>query len=237
MLKEANHWVDWLTVGVDALLLLRILLLKLQRSYFLITLACVLVLFFDAVGVWLDPQSREAVRVFIYSRFLFVFIYPAAAFEVWEEVRKPLGRFRKLALFRIISSLLIVSIFGFAMVAFAGGDETGDQSAVATFAVILWAASTTASVAFLWSMNRVARLQKVELPRNTFVWLVFFSVNFALQVVGCIFVFIGPLLKSPAIDILELTLDLPGVAIALWCAWSLRSSSAHVPSTSEKVGL
>ena len=237
MLKEANHWIDWLTVGVDALLLLRIVLLKLQRNYFLITLACVLVLFFDAVAVWLNPESREAVRVFVYSRFLFVFIYPAAAFDVWEEVQKPLARFRKAALFRLVSSLLLVSILGFLMVAFAGSDETGDQSLVATFAVILWAASTTASLAFLWTMQRVARQQKVALPANTSAWLVFFAISFTIQVVGCIFIIVGPLLKPPVSDILELVLDLAGVVVTLWCVWRLRPiSPADVPTARERIG-
>jgi hypothetical protein len=51
MLSQLNHWMQYVGVAVDALLLLRILTLKLHRSYVFITLASVLAVFFDAIAL------------------------------------------------------------------------------------------------------------------------------------------------------------------------------------------
>ena len=140
ILGQATYWIEIAAAVVDALLLLRFLMLKLQRTYFFIFLVCLLAVFFDGVGLWLGIQSQESARVSFYSRFLYVFLYPAAAWDVFEEIRAQVAKPRRTALFRLISSLLMATIFGFLVLAFADTGNAGSQGAIAMLGVVLWAA-------------------------------------------------------------------------------------------------
>ena len=44
-MSQVNHWFDFAATAIDLLLLLRVLTLKLHRTYFFIALACLLVVF------------------------------------------------------------------------------------------------------------------------------------------------------------------------------------------------
>src|SRR5579875_1216112 len=103
MLNQVNHWMDFVGTAVDCALLLRILLLRLHRTYLFITLAAVLAVFFDGILLWLGPDSREFSRVFIYSRFLYIVVFPAAAWDVFEEAKGPVASLRRLGMRRLVS--------------------------------------------------------------------------------------------------------------------------------------
>ncbi|MDQ2839663.1 MAG: hypothetical protein M3Y72_01210 [Acidobacteriota bacterium] len=236
MLTQVNHWIEIAGVAVDALLLLRILQLRLYRIYLFITLACVVGLFFDSVGLWLG-DSHESVRVFLYSRFLYAFIFPAASYDVWEEVKTQIARIRRLAMFRLVASLTLAAIFGLIIAGFAGNEENGSETLVDTFAVILWAAASTASLAFLWSLHRLARAQKVTLPNNTAVWLLFYQLSLAGEVADCFFIIIGAQFNTFVTDTLNISLNLYGILITLWCIWKLRALPSDVPSAPENASL
>ena len=237
MLNQVNHWLEIGGAAVDALLLLRIFHLKLYRTYLFITMACVLSLLFDGVGLWYGFESRELSRFFIYSRFLYAFVFPAAAYDVWEEIRNQVERIRRLAFFRLVSSLLLAGIFGLIIASFAASDETVDQALLSTFAIIVWAASSTASLAFLWSMQRLVRAQKLELPRNTSVWLLFFQLSLAAEVVACFLIIVGQQFNNIVRNTLDISLDVYGISIALWCMWRLRALPSDIPSAPEKASL
>ena len=234
MLNQFTHWIEIVGTAVDALLLLRVLLLKLQRTYFFITLACVLTLFFDGASLWLGPQSRESIRVFFYSRFLYAFIFPAAAYDVWEEIRTQVGRIRKLAMIRMVSSLVLASILGLVIAEFAGDDQGGDQTLIATFALILWTASCTASLAFLWSVHRATKSQKIQLAGNTSVWLLFYQLSLAEEVVACFLIIAGQQLNTFVASAVDISLGLYGIFIALWCVWRLRALPSDAPPAPER---
>ena len=68
MLSQTAYWMEIAGTAVDALLLIRVLSLKLQRVYVFITLACVLELFFDALDLWFRSDTVVGPRIFIYSR-------------------------------------------------------------------------------------------------------------------------------------------------------------------------
>jgi hypothetical protein len=237
MLRDVNHWLQIAGTAVDALLLARILLLRLHRTYLFITLACVLAVFFDGVELWLGAESREFGRVFVYSRFLYAFVYPVAAADVWEEVKGQLSRLRRVGIIRLSSSLLLATIFGLIVSSFASSDDNGDVL-VTTFAVVLWAASSAASLAFLWSMRRVTIAQKIELPHNTSVWLTFWGLSLLGEVIACFLVIIVPLFRASIMDALDLLLNCYGILIALWCVWRLRGiSSSKLPTAPESASL
>lgn len=236
MLSQLNHWVEIGGVATDALLLLRILQLKLHRTYLFITLACVLALLFDSVTLWLGSQSHESLRVFLYSRLLYAFVFPAAAYDVWEEVKAQVTRFRRFAAYRLVASLTVAALLGLIISGVSGSDEGSGEAVFDTFAVILWAAASTASLAFLWSMNRAVQAQKIALPGNTAVWLLFYKLLLAEEVLVCFLIIVGQQLSAAVTDGLDLTLNLYGISIMLWCIWKLKGLPAGI-SASENARL
>lgn len=238
MLTQANHWLEFVATAIDVALLLRILTLKLHRTYTFITLAATLAVFLDATMLYLGSESKEFVRAFIYSRFLYGFVFPAAAWDVFEEIKTQVAKLRRLAIFRLVSSLILAAIFGFIIAGFAEvEDQSGGPALGPTLALVIWAASSTASLALLWSMQRAIRAQHIELPRNTFVWLIFFQLSFIAEVLACLFTIAGPLLSAPIPEVLGLILSLYGVVITIWCVWKLRALPSDVASEPEKAKL
>jgi len=238
MLNQANYWIEIAAAVVDALLLLRFLLLKLQKTYFFIFLVCVLTVFFDVITLWLGIQSQEAGRVTFYSRFLYVFLYPAAAWDVFEEIRAQIAKVRRLAIFRLVSSVFMATIFGLLFIAFADTSGDGGREAVITLlGLVLWAASAVASLAFLLTLHRETRKQKITLPNNTFVWLVFFELLMAVEVLVCVAALALPLLNSRVEDVADICFNTYGILITIWCVWRLRAVVSDLPSASEKASL
>ncbi|HLH01866.1 MAG TPA: hypothetical protein VKX25_03790 [Bryobacteraceae bacterium] len=234
MLGQLNHWILIAGTAADALLLLRILQLRLQKTYTFITLAALVTLFFDIVGLWLGLDSRENLYVILYSRFLLLFVFPAAAYDVWEEARPQIEPIRRFAGVRMIGSLAIASLFGLIIAAVTGSEE-GRDTLLGTFAIIVWASAATSSLAFLWSVRRLARAQNVALPANTLVWLLYYKLLLAGEVVWCFLLITGEIINATALDSLQLVLNLYEIAVTLWCVWRLRSIASGVPTAPENV--
>ena len=129
MLGQLNRWIEIASTAVDVLLLLRVLQLKLHRVYVFITLSCVLSVFFDGLMLWFHADSAEFGRIFLYSRFLYAFVLPAAAYDVWEEIKPQIVRIRRFAVFRLASSLILAGILGLIIVGFAGNEDSGSDTA------------------------------------------------------------------------------------------------------------
>src|ERR1700712_5621930 len=110
MLSQVNHWMEYVVTCADVLLLLRVLTLRLHKTYLFLTLLCVLAVFFDGVDLWLG-DSPEGGRVFVYSRLLFAFVFPIAAWDVFEELSTQLATARRAAISRIVTRLLLVCIY------------------------------------------------------------------------------------------------------------------------------
>ncbi|MBV8811307.1 MAG: hypothetical protein JO033_21775 [Acidobacteriaceae bacterium] len=238
MLDQVNHWVDVAATAVDCLLLLRILTLKLFRPYVFVTLFALLAVLFDGVMLWLGPDSREFLRVFLYSRFLYALVFPAVAYDVFEEAKGQVAKFRKLGLRRLVSSIILAAVFGFLVAGFGGVEqESGGDATLATVALVVWAAAATASMAFLWSMRRAIRTQKMEVPRNTSVFMVFFSLAFAMELLSCLFDVAIPLLNAPLSGAIQLAINAFGIAITTWCILKLRAMPSDMQPEPEKAGL
>jgi hypothetical protein len=227
--------MEFVGTGADALLLLRILTLKLHRTYFFLTLLCVLAVFFDGVDLWLgdSPQRQiEVTRVFVYSRFLFAFVFPVAAWDVFEELSNQLANVRRAAISRIATSLVLVCVCG---LIFSGLGDSGDENSAwqftTTFAIILWAGSASGSLTFLWIMRRTLRAQSLEPPNNTSVWLIFFALSMASEIFTCFFLFLDELISLDLREVVQLLLLLYGIGITAWCIFKLRASPSDVTST------
>ena len=137
MLHQTSHWIEIASLAVGALLLCRVLLLRLYRVYLFITLACLLDLLFGGVFFWLGDGSQANDRVFLYSRFIYALVYPMAAWDVFEEIKTQVGKLRRLAIGRLISGLFFAVIFGLIMAAFTDtGDANSESIVLSTLALI-----------------------------------------------------------------------------------------------------
>jgi len=231
MLTQAGHWIEVVATGIDALLLCRVLLLRLQRVYLFITLACVLSVFFDVVALSLRGDSNGSLRVFLYSRFLYAILFPLVAWDVFEEMKPQIAKLRRLAVGRLISGLLLASVFGFMVSTLAETtDASGESMALPTVGLILWAGSTTAALAFLWTLHRGIKMQKLERPHNTFVWMAYWELSLIGEVLACFFFLTAPLLKKMGVDALDILFNMYGMAITAWCILKLRALPSDVTS-------
>ncbi len=219
---------------MDALLLIRILQLRLHRTYLWITLAAAVTVILDAATLWYGSESREVARMFVFSRFLYAFIFPAAAYDVWEEVKPHITKIRRIAAIRLVSSLMLAAILGLIIAEVADNAESTDGSLLPTFAVILWAATSTASLAFLWSLNRLARGANIEVQGNTAVWLLFYELSLAAEVVTCFLIILGQQFTPFVSTAIDVSLELYSMLITLWCIWKLRGQPSNVPNEPEK---
>jgi hypothetical protein len=223
ILSQVNHWLDFAATAIDVVLLLRVVTLKLHRTYFFIALACLLSVFFDGVALWLGPLSEENQRVFLYSRFLYAFVFPVAAWDVFEEFTPHLAKLRRLAISRTITSLVLITLFGLALSAFlAGGNEADDSTFLPTLAIFVWTGSAAASLSFLWVIHKEMRAQKLSPPRNTFVWLIFYELILLGEIGDCFLTQISHLFSPASKEIVILVLLVYGMAVTVWCAAKLR---------------
>lgn len=238
MLSGASHWIEIAGTAADALLLCRVLLLKLQRVYLFITLACLLEVFFDCIALWLGTDSNESLRVFIYSRFLYAFLFPLVGWDVFEEMKSQISKLRRIAAGKLMSGLFFATVFGFLLSMFAApAQNNGEPSLVATLGLVLWAGSSTASLAFLWTLRRAIRAQNLERPNNTFVWLVFWQLFLLAQVLYCFCSLVVPFFKNSAAEILDIVFNTYGIAIVGWCILKLRALPSDVPSAPASASL
>jgi hypothetical protein len=232
ILSQVNHWFDFAATAIDLLLLLRVLTLKLHRTYFFIALACLLSVFFDGVALWLGPDSQENFRVFLYSRFLYAFVFPVAAWDVFEEFAPNLAKLRRLAISRTITSLVLITLFGLALSAFlASGSEGDDSTFIKTLAVFVWTGAAAASLSFLWVMHKELRTQKLVPPRNTSVWLLFYELILLGEIATCFLLQISGIFSQMVAEILMLAVMSYGMGVTLWCAIKLRG--LHIESPPE----
>lgn len=224
--------------AVDALLLCRVLLLRLQRVYVFITLACVLSVFFDVVELSLWSDSIAAFRVFVCSKFINALLFPLVGWDVFEEMKSQISTLRRLALGRLISGVFFAAVFGFLLALLKAPTGAGGESfLLATVGLVLWAGSSTATLAFLWTLRKAIQAQNMTRPNNTFVWLIFWLLALVGEVLSC-FSLLLVFVRNPAIgDVVDLAFATYGIVITGWCILKLRAVPSGVPSAPAKASL
>ena len=237
MLTEANHWIAIIGTAADAILLCRVLQLKLQRVYLFITLGCLLALFFDGVDLWLANDQNDNLRVFLYSRFLYAVVFPLIAWDVFEEMKSQISNLRRIATRKLISGIFFAAVFGFMLTAFGFTGDNSEPPILATLGLVLWAGSSTASLAFVWTLRRAIRLQNISRPSNTVVWMTFWQLVLLAQVLSCFYFLLAPSLPNWTADILGITLNSYGIVITAWCILRLRALPSDVPSAPANANL
>src|SRR5437763_1134935 len=237
MLNEVNHWIAIIGTAVDALLLCRVLLLRLQRVYLFITLACLLGLFFDGVDLRLENDQNGGLRVFLYSRFLFAFLFPLVVWDVFEEMKSQISNIRRIAARKLVSGIFFATVFGFLLSVFARTADSSGPPIHVTLGLVLWTGSSTASLAFLWTLRRAIRLQNIGVPSNTAVWLVFWQLFLLVQVLTCFYFLIAPSLGNGTAYVLNIAFNTYGIVITAWCILRLRALPSDVSSAPANASL
>jgi hypothetical protein len=242
MLNEFNHWMEIAGTAVDAILLIRVLALRLHRIYLFITLACVVGLISDIANLWFGGDEQVGFRLFLYTRFLYVIVFPLVSWDVFEEMKTQVTKLRKIAIVRLISGLIVTAIFGLIMTAMLDTTNStpGEPPVLITLGLLLWAGAASASLIFLRNIDRVLRLQRSERPHNTNVWMYFYELSFLGEILSCLILLLASLLKTNAglvTNILGLVLMTYGILITAWCVLRLRAAPTDVASASENASL
>ncbi len=237
MLHQATYWTEITGFAVNAVLLCRVLALRLYRVYLFITLACILGLLFDGAVFWLGEKSQASTRIFIYSRFVYAFVFPMVAWDVFEEMKAQVAKLRRLAIARLISGLFFAVVFGLIMAAFAD-DSSGEPVLVGILALVLWVGTSTASFAFLYTMYRTLRTQPIVRPNNTNVWMYYYGLSFLAEVLFCFSWFVTDSIKSETLgDVLAMVFTIFDIALTGWCIFKLRAIPSDLPSASPSTQL
>jgi hypothetical protein len=232
MLNQVNHWMEYTAAAVDLVLLVRVLSLRLQRTYMFLTLACALAVIFDVANLLYAEKSP---RVQIYSELFLACVFPLAAWDIFEEIAASVSALRRLAMLRTLASFIIITFFG--MIWFSSVSESEDPTGLAfplAICLVVSTASAAGCLGFLWIMHRGMQLQKIPLRKNTMVWMTFFG----LLMVGDLaawFVLMGEeILSQPAREqvapISNAVLNGFGIAITIWCAVKLKGLAKDLPS-------
>jgi hypothetical protein len=220
MLKQVVYWLFVSGLAMEGLLLGRVLGLRLYRVYAFITLDCLLSVLIDAVSFYYGWESPVTLRIFIYTRFLDAVLAPLIAWDVFEEVKVQIGKLRRLEAIRMFLSLIVIGLSAILLlVTIWLGDPNAAETWPAQVGLFIWGGSTLASLIFIWKTNRGLRKETTLIPRNTFVWVVYYLLTLASSVLFVAFEFSG--IKDGG-EILNVILSLFAIACTLWCVVRLR---------------
>jgi hypothetical protein len=223
MLKQALHWLMITASIADGLLLARVLGLRLHRLYVFITLDCVLGVLFDAVLLWLHPESQEYARVYIYTRYLYALLLPLIMWDVFEEAKAGIAKLLRLEAIRMMMSLLVIGVVGTLLTgvtAFSDEPEAADWPAVV--GIFLWGGSCLASMVFVWKTRRGIRSEAFVVPSNTRVWSLFYILILAGSIFDFALLLTGWKPDTTQSDILTVVSILWGIGCTAWCIVRLR---------------
>jgi len=233
MLNQINHWIEYAGDAVDLVLLLRILTLRLQRTYMFVTLLCALTVLFDAANLL---YGHDLPRVQIYSELFLACVFPLAAWDIFEEIAPAVSALRRLAMLRTLASFIIISFFG--LVWLSSLSEADDPTGLAfplALSLIVSTASAAGVLGFLWMMHRGMQLNKITLRKNTGVWMMFFGLLMAGQLAYWFVLmtdeFLGQAMRETFSTIATGALNFFGIVITLWCAAKLRGLQTDLPAS------
>ena len=172
-----------------------------------------------------------------HSNLLFAFVFPFAAWDVFEEIPPALTAFRRTVMTRSLTSIFMVSLFGLLVsIPAFNPDDPLDGPFLFRLMVVVSTGSATGCLSFFWAMRRAFRLQKIPFPHNTFVWMIFYGLTLASQIAIFFIIFVEEALGQSSTSIVgqvtETTAGLYGIAVTIWCGLRLKALPKDVPSAS-----
>ena len=233
MLKQVIDWAQMVVTVVEGLLLVRLLMLKLHRTYAFITLYCVVSVFFDGATWYLGWQSKESEQIFIYSLFFFTVLYPLVVWDVFEESKTQMAKLRRLQTVRLVSGLFLTGICALLLgLNLDATDAKGNSAMPAFMGIFLLTGSASGAAAFIWVARRFVRSQKIALAHNTIIWMIFFFLVFCLQILFCMLTITRGYVAAIVADSIALVLLAVDLLVLAWCILRLKA----VPSDAAPAG-
>ena len=232
MLNQVIHWLEMVGTVVDGLLLLRVLLLKLHRTYVFLTLFCAIELLFDVADWALGWNSPPTEHIFFYSQFLYAALFPLMAWDIFEEMPKQILRLRRAFGVRLVTGTFISAIFGVLVYATFDDSSVNGKSAITEMtAMVVWTGSTSASLAFVWSLYRLLGKQKIPTPHNTTIWTKFYLLSLTGSLLYLAFLFFTASLNELQRNSVVLVFLLFDLGLTAWCIARLRPLPSDRPAT------
>jgi hypothetical protein len=236
MLEQTIDWTQTAGTIAEAIVLLRMLLLRLPRVYTFITLYWAVNLIFDASAWSFGWHSQVTTRIAVNESFVLAILMPFAVWDAFEEFRPSITKIRRVYLSRLFSGLLFTSVLG--LILAMGAESSSDNAGPAEFlGLFLWLGSAMSSLLFTWNVFRATKRQSLSLPRNTYVWCIFFLVTLSRAILDFVLSFLGVYLGQPALGVIQLLLLCVDLVITLWCLLKLRSSEAGTTGAPEQASL
>jgi len=230
MLSQINLWTERAGMLFDLLLMVRILALKLRRTYTFITLFALMSLFYDGLALVMGVDSPEFRGVGVLSKLIYAIIFPLASWDLFEEAKLTVDKVRKMAMSRMMTSLLLISLWGLLIAAFTGPDDGAESQYLMRVSLIVWTGSIAASIAFLWVMRKGMKVNQWELPWNTVIWYRFFGLLLITEAASCAlglalqFVHSSsPGLAEQIAQVGDVVLEGFGILLTAWCVYKLRA--------------
>jgi len=230
MLSQITLWTERAGMLFDLLLMVRILSLKLRRTYTFITLFALMSLFYDVLALILGFDSPEFRNVEVLSRLIYAVIFPLASWDLFEEAKHTVDKVRKMAMSRMMTSLLLITLWALLIAIFTGPDDGAESQYLFRVALVVWTGSIAASIAFLWVMRKGMKVNHWELPGNTTVWYRYFGVALGIQASSCALglglQFIrtsSPGLAQQIAEVADVVFDSFGILVTSWCVYKLRA--------------
>jgi len=238
MLNQVIHWIQIVGTVVDGLLLLRVLLLKLHRIYVFLTLFCAIEFLFDIAAWVLGWDSHPTEHIFFYSRFLYAVLFPLMAWDVFEEMPKQILRLRRALGVRLVTGIFISAIFGLLVYATLGDqqDVNGTSAVTEMTGMVVWTGSTSACLAFVWSLYRLLRKQNISTPHNTTIWIKFFLLSLLSSLLYLAFLFFTASLSEMQRNSVALAFLLFDLGLTGWCIARLRALPSEDRPATETAG-
>ena len=210
---------------LSLLLMLRILTLKLRQTY-------------DGVELLMGSETPEFRNVAILAKFVYAIVYPLVAWDLFEEAKQTVDKVRKMAMSRMMTSLLFITLWGLLIAAFTGGEDPGQSMYLMRLSIVVWTGSVASALAFLWVMRKGIKLNHWELPKNTSIWYTFFGLILLIEAISCVLSlglqFVNGQLPHLAETIAQgsnVVLGICEILLTGWCTYKLRA----IPSDASNV--
>ncbi len=237
MLNQAIHWIQMGGTVIDGLLFLRVLTLKLHRVYVFLTLFCAVEFLFDIAQWWLGWDSRSTERLFFYSLFLYSVLFPLMAWDVFEELSKQVLKLRRAFGVRLITGIFVSALFGlFLYLTLDDKDINGSSMLAEMTGMVLWTGATSASLAFVWSLYRLLRRQKIPLPHNTSIWTKFFLLSLLNSLLYFVLLFFTGSFSELQRNVVAIVYLCFNLALTGWCGVRLRALPSQDRPATEIAG-
>jgi hypothetical protein len=238
MILQVIHWANMAGTVLEAVLLLRLLMLKLHRVYAFVTLYWVVNVIFDVAQWSFGWESPESEKAQIYSLFVLAVLFPLVSWDVFEEMKTLIGKLRTVHGSRLVSGLFATLLLAAVWMIFLQDEiEKEPGSGTIYFALLVWVGSVCASLLFLWTLYRFAKRQGLAIPNNTsvltFLFLILLACQFLSYLAWAARVFVGDI----ASDISVLTLAGVALTTMAWGVIRLRAVPADASSQSQEVSL